>query len=184
MGSLSDRFGRKPILLISLTVTTVCYAFIATALTLGSLIVFGAASLLAGLAEANVVTARSAISDVIAPAERNRFFGYIYLSRSSAYIVGPLVGGKLADPRLMLWFNYATLLGGIHSARYQDRGNRCCVGETNPPESRHRVSYGEAFTNLAAVVTDGHLRRLYWLNFLFYLAIFGFFRCYPMYLVD
>ena len=44
--------------------------------------------------------AQSAIADVITPEERNRFFGYIYLSASSAYITGPLVGGKLADPEL------------------------------------------------------------------------------------
>jgi len=34
------------------------------------------------------------------------------------------------------------------------------------------------------VISNRRLRRLYWLNFAFYLAIFGFFRCYPMYLVD
>ncbi|HEY1731538.1 MAG TPA: MFS transporter [Terriglobales bacterium] len=36
MGSLSDRYGRKPVLLISLTITTLCYAVIATALSVGS----------------------------------------------------------------------------------------------------------------------------------------------------
>src|SRR5262249_47555949 len=108
MGSLSDRFGRKPILLISLAATTACYAVIAVALTIKSLGLLGAASLLAGLSEANIVTAQSAISDVIVPAERNRFFGYIYMSVSAAYILGPLVGGKLADPQLASWFNYAT----------------------------------------------------------------------------
>jgi predicted MFS family arabinose efflux permease len=34
------------------------------------------------------------------------------------------------------------------------------------------------------VITNRRLRGLYWMSFLFYLAIFGFFRCYPMYLVD
>ena len=56
--------------------------------------------------------------------------------------------------------------------------------ETNPPESRQRVSYLEAFTNLEGVIRDRRLRPLYLVNFLFYLAIFGFFRSYPMYLVD
>jgi hypothetical protein len=56
--------------------------------------------------------------------------------------------------------------------------------ETNPPEAQHAVSYLQAFTNLAGVVSNRRLRALYWLNFFLYLAIFGFFRCYPMYLVD
>ena len=103
LGALSDRFGRKPILMISLCCTTGCYALIGAALSLRSFALLASASLLAGLAEANVVAAQSAIADVITPEQRNRFFGYIYLSASSAYIVGPLVGGKLADPDLVSW---------------------------------------------------------------------------------
>ena len=185
MGSLSDRFGRKPILLISLTVTTVCYALIATALTIGSLALLAGVSLIAGFAEANIVTAQSAISDVIAPAQRNRFFGYIYMSSSGAYIIGPLVGGKLADPTIEPWFNYATPFWAVFILLVLTAAATALLfDETNPPATRRKVSYLEAFTNLAAVVTDRRLRRLYWLNFFFYLAIFGFFRCYPMYLVD
>ena len=108
LGALSDRFGRKPVLMISLCITTGCYALIAIALSLRSVALLALASLLAGLAEANVVAAQSAIADVITPEERSRFFGYIYLSASSAYIVGPLVGGKLADPDLVSWFSNAT----------------------------------------------------------------------------
>jgi len=108
LGALADRFGRKPVLMISLCVTTGCYALIGIALYLRNVALLASASLLAGLAEANVVAAQSAIADVIKPEERNRFFGYIYLSASSAYIVGPLVGGKLADPALVSWFSDAT----------------------------------------------------------------------------
>jgi MFS family permease len=185
MGSFSDRWGRKPILLISLSVTTSCYALIAAALMIGSFALFAAASLLAGLAEANIVTAQSAIADVASPDERNRFFGYIYMTASTAYVVGPLVGGKLADPMVVHWFNYAApfwavclllVLTTVAAALF--------FRETNPPAARRMVSCTRAFTNIGSVFTDRRLRTLYWLNFLFYLAIFGFFRCYPMYLVD
>ena len=185
LGALSDRFGRKPVLMISLCFTTGCYALIGTALYLRSLALLSLASLLAGLAEANVVAAQSAIADVITPEERNRFFGYIYLSASSAYIVGPLVGGKLADPDLVSWFSDATpfwaamILLAITTA-----ATAFFFRETNPPAHRHPVSFSQAFTNLRGVISNRRLRRLYWLNFAFYLSIFGFFRCYPMYLVD
>src|ERR1700722_1956360 len=185
LGALSDRFGRKPVLMISLCFTTGCYALIGIALGLRSFALLGLASLLAGLAEANVVAAQSAIADVITPENRNRFFGYIYLSASSAYIVGPLVGGKLADPGLVSWFSDATpFWAAMIMLAITTAATAFLFRETNQPGQRHAVSFSQAFTNLRGVVSNRSLRRLYWLNFAFYLAIFGFFRCYPMYLVD
>jgi len=185
MGSLSDRFGRKPVLMISLTVTTLCYALIAFSLTSYSFALLAVASLIAGLAEANIVTAQSAIADVSLPEERNRFFGYIYMSVSAAYIVGPLVGGKLADPQLVAWFSYATPFWMAFLLLVLTLvGTALLFRETHSPSRREPAPLMRSLTNLSGVITNRRLRNLYWLNFLFYLAIFGFFRCYPMYLVD
>lgn len=67
-----------------------------------------AASFLAGLSEANVVIAQGAIADTASREDRERLFGYVYLSASLAYVVGPLGGGKLADRSLASWFSYQT----------------------------------------------------------------------------
>lgn len=185
LGALSDRFGRKPVLLISLSFTTACYALIGSAIHLRSIPLLGVACLLGGLAEANMVAAQSAIADVITPEQRNRFFGYIYLSASSAYIVGPLVGGKLANPELIPWFSDATpFWGAMILLAITTAATAILFRETSPPSRRHTVSFTQAFGNLRGVISNRRLRRVYWLNFVFYLAIFGFFRCYPMYLVD
>jgi MFS family permease len=184
LGSLSDRFGRKPVLLVSLSVTTVCYALIVAALTIRSFALLAVASLLAGTAEANIVAAQSAIADVVGPEERNRFFGYIYMSVSAAYIIGPLAGGKLADPKLVPWFNEATPFGAVLLLLViTTAATAALFRETHPQAARITVSFTQAFTNLKGVIIDRQLRGIYWLNFLFYFAIFGFFRCYPMYLV-
>lgn len=185
LGALSDRFGRKPVLMISLAATTICYAVIAGALEVSSFVILCAGSLAAGLSEANIVTAQSAISDVIPPADRNRYFGYIYMSVSAAYIVGPLAGGKLADRSLASWFGYSTPFWAVFGLLVVTIvATSISFTETKSPETRQRISYFDAFTNLEWVFTDRRLRHLYLVNFLLYLAIFGFFRCYPMYLVD
>ena len=184
LGALSDRHGRRPILIASLCTTTILYIGIAIALALQNLLLLMLACFLAGLSESNIVLAQSAIADTAPRADRNRLFGYIYLSASLAYVVGPLGGGQLADHSLVSWFSYATpywvvtvLLAGTSVA---------VVGlfkETHEGTGE-KGHYLESFTNLARVVTDGRLRPLYLVNFVLYLSIFGFFRVYPMYLVD
>jgi MFS family permease len=184
IGALSDRFGRRRILIGSLAGTTALYAGISTALAIHSLWLLMLTCFLAGLCEANVVIAQGAIADSAPRDDRERLFGYIYLSASLAYVVGPLGGGKLADHSLASWFNYATpywaitiLLAMLLLAIVAWLPETRVAGST-------AGGYFDAFTNLLAVVEDRRLRRLYLTNFLLYLAIFGFFRVYPMYLVN
>jgi MFS family permease len=184
MGALSDRYGRRRVLIASLAGTTVLYAGISTALAIHSLWMLMLTCLLAGLCEANVVIAQGAIADSASRNDRERLFGYIYLSASLAYVAGPLGGGKLADHALVSWFNYATPYWGITVLL----GLLLLTIVAWLPETR-ATSFGaggyfDAFTNLFGVVSDRHLRRMYLTNFLLYLAIFGFFRVYPIYIVD
>jgi MFS family permease len=184
LGALSDRYGRRPILIASLSTTTILYVGIAAALVVQSLPLLMLTCFVAGLSESNIVLAQSAIADTASRDDRNRLFGYIYLSASLAYVVGPLGGGQLADRSLASWFSYATpywvvtvLLGATSMAVI------AWFQETHQG-SGERGHYLESFTNLARVFTDPRLRPLYLINFVLYLAIFGFFRVYPMYLVD
>lgn len=185
MGALSDRFGRKRVLVASLCVTTAAYVLIASALAMPNLTLLMAGLLIAGLSEANIVIAQSTVADVTTKANRSRFFGYVYISASLAYVIGPLFGGKLADPRLVSWFSYATpfwvVLGLLVLTTFW-----ILIGfrETERLEAHKQVDYLDAFTNLRRVITNRRLRIFYLINFLLYLAIFGFFRSYPMYLVD
>lgn len=108
MGALSDRFGRKPVILVSLTITTICFGGLGYAIQSNNLSLFMMVSLVMGLAEANIATAQSAVADVTTAENRTRMFAYINLSASGAFVIGPLLGGVLADPKLVPWFNNST----------------------------------------------------------------------------
>ena len=184
LGALSDQYGRRPILIASLSSTTVLYVVVAAALVIENLPLLMLACFVAGLSESNIVLAQGAIADTASRDDRNRLFGYIYLSASLAYVIGPLGGGQLADRSLVSWFSYATpywvvtaLLGATSVAVV------AWFRETHQGTGE-KGHYLESFTNLARVFTDRRLRPLYLVNFVLYLSIFGFFRVYPMYLVD
>lgn len=185
LGTLSDRYGRRGVLLASLLVASACYGVLAAALTLRNLPLFMVVSFIAGLAEANIVIAQGAIADVSMKDNRTRLFGYIYLSAGLAYVLGPLVAGRLADPAIVSWFDYSTPYWAVFillvltlilvSVAFRETRERVSRAETN---------FLRAFTNLKLVFAEKGLRNIFLVNFLIYLAIFGFFRSYPMYLVD
>lgn len=184
-GAMSDRFGRRPVLLVSLCVIAICYALFAVSLEMNYLPALMAISLVMGLADADIVTAQSAIADVSTKENRGRLFGYVYLSGSSAFVAGPLVGGKLADPSIVPWFSYATpywavsllLLCVITFTYFVLKETRTQVGGT-------KAGCYAAFANMLTIFTNVRTRTLYLVNFLIYFSVFGFFRAYPMYLVD
>ena len=186
IGALSDHYGRRTILIISLVFTTIFYILITTSLLLHSLFLLMVSLFLAGLSEANIVVAQGAIADVAEEQNRSRMFGYIYLSASSAYIIGPLIGGVFANPGFIPWFNYATPFELIFICLFIVLiWITLNFKETLSLDMRQtNINYLKVLTNFSTIFTEKNLRFLFFVNFLFYLAIFGFFRCYPMYLVD
>jgi MFS family permease len=192
LGGLSDRYGRRPILLGSLGAAVACYLLVAWALALNSLALLMIACFVGGLFEANVAVTQSALADVSEEAERGRIFGYVYLAISLAYVVGPLAGGPLGDRALIGWarpwtpFLFVAGLLVLTAVAVWLRLPETRTLAAQPPGGRSAV-VSAALDNLrgfALGFSDVRLRRLLLTNFAFYIAIFGFFRVYPLYLVD
>jgi len=96
LGRLSDRFGRKPILLISVAGTFV--ALITLGLTLllkpsGAILIIFGTRLFDGLTGGNITVAQSYISDVTTPADRAKGLGLIGAAFGLGFIFGPAIGG-------------------------------------------------------------------------------------------
>jgi len=94
VGALSDRYGRRPILLGSLFGFTIDYLFLAFAPTLWLLFV---GRIIAGVMGASFTTAGAYIADISTPEKRAQNFGMIGAAFGLGFIIGPPLGGFLAD---------------------------------------------------------------------------------------
>jgi multidrug resistance protein len=93
-GRLSDRYGRRPIMLSSVAFSVLGYGLFGAAGSLGMLF---AARMLSGFGNANISTAQAIIADVTEPHERARGMGIIGAAFGLGFILGPALGGFLAQ---------------------------------------------------------------------------------------
>ncbi|MBA3732993.1 MFS transporter [Patescibacteria group bacterium] len=108
LGELSDRFGRKPILAISLAGTCVSYIVFAYGVLTRNLILLFVARGFDGVTGGNIAVAQAAIADISTPENRAKNFGLIGAAFGVGFILGPYLGGKLSDPNFVSWFNAST----------------------------------------------------------------------------
>ena len=111
LGMLSDRFGRRPILLVSLAGLAIDFLFMALAPTLAWLFV---GRVINGLTAASFSTANAYVADVTPPDKRAKAFGWMGSAFSFGFLVGPALGGFLGDIDLRLPFFVAAGLTTIN----------------------------------------------------------------------
>lgn len=112
LGNLSDRFGRRPVLLWGLFWLGIDYIIMALAPTLLWLFI---GRILAGMAGASYVTAFSYIADVSPKEKRAANFGLIGMAFGVGFVIGPAIGGLLGavDPRFPFWAAAALCFGNL-----------------------------------------------------------------------
>src|ERR1044071_3137403 len=94
IGNLSDKWGRRPVLLGSLLGFGIDYLFLALAPTIGWLFV---GRLIAGITGASFTTASAYIADISTPQNRAQNFGMIGAAFGLGFIIGPVMGGILGS---------------------------------------------------------------------------------------
>src|SRR3984957_5457268 len=116
LGGLSDRFGRRPVVLLSNFGLALDYVLMALA---PSLIWLFVGRVISGITSASVSTAFAYIADVTPPERRAAMFGKIGVAFGAGFILGPAIGGLLGgmDPRLPFWvaagLSFANTLYGL-----------------------------------------------------------------------
>lgn len=108
LGALSDRYGRKPVLMASLLGTALGYFLFAIAIWSKNLPLLFFSRLLPGFMGGNIAIIQSSISDVSDEGSKTRKFGLVGAAFGVGFVIGPTLGGILADPDILPWFNAAT----------------------------------------------------------------------------
>lgn len=113
LGGLSDRFGRRPVLLLGFAALALNFYATALATALWVLLVVRAFS---GAMQANVAVAQAYVADISPPALRARRFGLVGAMLGVGYTLGPVMGGVLGDIDLRLPFFVAGTLALVNAA--------------------------------------------------------------------
>jgi DHA1 family tetracycline resistance protein-like MFS transporter len=165
-GRLSDRIGRKPVLLASLIGTAI--GSLLTGLA-GSLWVLFAARLLDGASGASVSVAQAAVTDVATPEERPRLLGLLGAAFGVGFALGPAIGGiaALVDHRLP--FFVAAAIAGVNALVAVKR-----LPETHPPEARHPRTGGPGPVDDRTAAPSSGFRPLLVASFLGLVAFSAF----------
>jgi DHA1 family tetracycline resistance protein-like MFS transporter len=136
LGAASDRFGRRPVILLSIFGLGLDYILMAVAPNLWWLLV---GRVLSGITASTYPTAAAYVADVTPPAERAGKFGMLGAAFGIGFVIGPVVGGILGDIDLRLPFWVAAGLS-LANAAY----GYFVLPESLPPEKRSKVNWSKA----------------------------------------
>ena len=173
LGALSDRYGRKKILLISIFFTAVSLILFGIGIKIRDLTLLFVSRLLNGLMGGNVSTAQSAVADMSDLQSKAKNFGLIGMMFGLGFILGPFFGGKLSDFHNVSWFSFSTpfwVAGGLSFVNVI-LIMRWFKETLRIPNLEVRVSLATGVKNLRRAFSSRNLRMIFIVSFL---AIFGF----------
>lgn len=178
IGSLSDRFGRRPVILLSVCGLALDYVLMAVAPNLWWLAL---GRILAGVTSSSFTSVFAYMADITRPEDRARGYGLIGAAFSGGFVAGPLLGGILGEISLRAPFWAAAGLSGL-AFLY----GLVVLPESLPQEKRMAFSWARAnpFGALTLLRSHPELSSLAIVNFLLYFAHHLFSAVFVLYAGD
>ena len=185
LGTLSDKWGRRPLIFSTLFLTAISYIIIANSLTPFSLITLTIFLFIAGFSTGNVTVAQSALADTSEGQARTIRFGYVTMVASVGFVIGPVIASILTDSSIVSWFNPSTPFWVLAASFFFFTiWVLSTFKETLLPEKRITQSVKESLKSLAKIGSEPSLKPLFILNLITFIGTFGFCRLYPQFLVN
>ena len=175
LGGLSDRYGRRPVLLVSLVFMALDYLIMAIA---GSIWLLLLGRIVGGITASTQATANAYMADISAPEDRAANFGLIGAAFGIGFVLGPLIGGFLAEFGTRAPFYAAAILSGLNAVF-----GYVVLKETLPASARRPFEWRRAnplgaFAQMRALPGVGPLLLvffLYQVAFTVYPSVWSFF---------
>ena len=175
LGSLSDRYGRRPVILISMLVVALDYLVMAVA---GSIWLLFLGRIVGGITAATQSTAAAYVADISAPEDKSKNFGLVGAAFGIGFVLGPVIGGILGEFGTRAPFYAAAVLAALNAVFGYFVLSETVTDENRRPFSLARANPFGAFRALRRLSSVTSLVAVYFIYqyaFMVYPAIWSYF---------